>query len=91
MSCHYSRRSVLAGSTVVARSAGIRLAARPTRYHDALQDLLLDRHGVQVPVWSATDDPRRVIRISAQLYNSIEQYEYLAGALTDEIERERQS
>jgi isopenicillin-N epimerase len=68
-----------------------RLAARPTRYHDALQDALLDRHGVQVPVWSAPDDPRRVIRISAQLYNSIEQYEYLARALAVEIERERQS
>jgi isopenicillin-N epimerase len=60
---------------------------RPTRYHDALQDALVDRHRIQVPIWSA--GPTRVFRISAQLYNSIQQYEYLAGALTEELARER--
>lgn len=66
-----------------------RITARPSRYHDALQDQLIDRHRIQVPVWSVAGDPRRVIRISAQLYNSPAQYEYLAGALAEEIERER--
>ncbi|MFN0132700.1 MAG: aminotransferase class V-fold PLP-dependent enzyme [Phycisphaerales bacterium] len=66
-----------------------RLAARPTRYHDALQDALVDRHKIQVPVWSVTGDPRRLFRISAQLYNSVEQYDYLAGALREELDRER--
>lgn len=72
-----------------------RLAARPTIYSDALQDALFDRHGVQVPVWrtagqipSGAFDGARVIRISAQLYNSFEQYEYLADALAGELQRE---
>jgi isopenicillin-N epimerase len=66
-----------------------RLMARSSRYHDALQDALVDRHHIQVPVWSIAGDSRRVIRISAQAYNSPAQYEYLAGALSEELERER--
>lgn len=67
------------------------LAGRPTRYHDALQDRLLERHGIQVPVWSVRGggEPTRVLRISCQLYNSLDQYEYLAEALAEELERER--
>jgi isopenicillin-N epimerase len=68
-----------------------RLAGRPTRYHDALQDRLLERHGIQVPVWSVRGGATatRVFRISCQLYNSLGQYEYLAGALEEELEIER--
>jgi isopenicillin-N epimerase len=66
-----------------------RLMARPTRYHDALQDALVDRHRIQVPVWSVAGEDRRLFRISAQLYNSPEQYEYLGQALTQELEAER--
>ena len=68
-----------------------RLAGRPTRYHDALQDRLLERHGIQVPVWSVRGEgtATRVFRISCQLYNSFEQYEYLAEALVEELAIER--
>ncbi|HHN78398.1 MAG TPA: aminotransferase class V-fold PLP-dependent enzyme [Phycisphaerales bacterium] len=73
-----------------------RLASRPTAYADALQDALVERHGVQVPVWRSSDqlggqefDGRRTIRISAQLYNSEAQYTYLADALAAELEAER--
>jgi isopenicillin-N epimerase len=66
-----------------------RLLSRPTRYHDALQDVLLDRWKIQVPVWSIAGDGRRLFRISAQAYNSDEQYEYLADALIEEIQAER--
>ncbi|MDX2147492.1 MAG: aminotransferase class V-fold PLP-dependent enzyme [Planctomycetota bacterium] len=68
-----------------------RLSARPSRYHDALQDRLLDEHAIQVPVWSVPDKPAgttRLLRISAQAYNTLQQYEYLAGALRIELERE---
>jgi len=69
-----------------------RLSARPSRYHDAMQDILLDRHKIQVPLWFTTPaggKPVRVLRISAQLYNTIAQYEYLARVLVDEIAAER--
>lgn len=64
----------------------------PSRYHDAIQDRLVDRHRIQVPAWFIADEagrPRvRFIRISAQLYNSIEQYQYLAEALLQELAAE---
>lgn len=65
-----------------------RLAARPSRHHDALQDALLDRWRIQVPIWSVAGKTR-IVRISAQVYNSIGQYEYLADALVEELARER--
>lgn len=67
------------------------LATRPTYFADALQDALLTNHGIQVPVWrnrQDLSDGRRYFRISAQLYNNVEQYEYLASALAEELERE---
>jgi isopenicillin-N epimerase len=72
------------------RELAARLRARPTRYADALQDALIARHRVQVPIWGDPDDPtRRWVRISAQGYNTEEQYAYLARALVEELERER--
>ncbi|WP_442484245.1 aminotransferase class V-fold PLP-dependent enzyme [Aeoliella sp. SH292] len=76
---------------IVEESRRQSLAARPTYFADALQDALLTNHGIQVPVWrnkSDLADGRRYFRISAQLYNSVEQYEYLAGGLVEELERE---
>lgn len=70
------------------------VASRPTIYANSLQDALVERHGVQVPVWVPSSylgkpfDGKRYIRLSAQVYNTIEQYEYLAEALTVELERE---
>jgi len=66
-----------------------KLLRRPTNYHDALQDSLLERWRIQVPIWSTGTPPKRVIRVGAQVYNSIGQYEYLAEALAVELERER--
>lgn len=66
-----------------------RLLSRPSRYHDALQDILVSKHRIQVPLWSIAGDGRRLFRISAQLYNSLPQYEYLAAALTQELAAER--
>jgi isopenicillin-N epimerase len=65
-----------------------RLMQRPTRYHDALQDVLINKHRIQVPVWGLAGKTDRFIRISAQLYNTVEQYEYLAAALKEELAAE---
>jgi isopenicillin-N epimerase len=59
-------------------------SAQPSRYHDPLQDRLIDRHGIQVPIVPFPAPPRRWVRVSAQLYNSPEQYAYLARALLAE-------
>jgi isopenicillin-N epimerase len=69
-------------------------AERPTMYADPLQDALVARHGVQVPVWRHASmsggpfDGRRFVRVSAQRYNTERQYAYLAAALAEELERE---
>ena len=47
-----------------------------------LQEALLAEYSVQVPVMRWAPLRSRFIRISAQAYNSPEQYEYLAAALT---------
>ena len=59
--------------------------ARPVRKSplllDPLQDELLFDHAIEVPIipWPAW--PQRCLRVSAQLYNSLPQYEKLAAAL----------
>lgn len=55
-------------------------------YLDPLQDRLLAKHGIEVPVIPWPSPPKRLIRISAQLYNSLPQYELLAGALTKDLD-----
>ncbi len=63
-------------------------AVMPTRYHDALQDRLIANWGIQAPiVVFPAGTQRRMVRISAANYNSIEQIEYLARALREEVVR----
>ncbi|MBX3393234.1 MAG: aminotransferase class V-fold PLP-dependent enzyme [Phycisphaeraceae bacterium] len=65
-------------------------AGRPTRYDDPLQDALLDRHGVQAPIWRLWENPGvRLARLSAQAYNRRGQYAHFAKALAEELGRER--
>lgn len=63
--------------------------SRPCRLEDPLWDALLDRHAIQAPVWIHDPSGLRVLRISAQRYNEIGQYERLADALEEELARER--
>lgn len=56
-------------------------ALNPPLYLDPIQEALWNGFRIEVPVQSWPSPPRRVLRISAQIYNSAEQYEGLARAL----------
>jgi isopenicillin-N epimerase len=53
---------------------------------DPLQDELFAQYGIEVPVFVWPAAPRRLIRVSAQLYNTPDHYRRLAAALLS-IER----
>jgi isopenicillin-N epimerase len=56
-------------------------------YLDALQDQMLHEHSIEVPVIPWPQPPKRLLRVSAQLYNSLPQYERLASVLRAEFEK----
>lgn len=51
----------------------------------ALQNILWDRFQIEVPIIIFPQAPKQLIRISAQIYNTLSQYEYLANALNNII------
>lgn len=51
---------------------------------DPLQQRLRERHAIEVPVWNLGGQ-RRLLRVSAQRYNDLTEYERLADALTSEL------
>ena len=55
------------------------------RNPDPLQARLFEHWGIEVPVMSFPAAPRRLLRISAQLYNERAHYERLAEALRKEL------
>ena len=52
---------------------------------DPFHNYLLDEYSIQVPVMPWRHHDTKYIRISAQLYNHIDEYRYLADALTDSL------
>lgn len=44
---------------------------------------LLEQWSIEVPVFNFPNEDQHVVRISAQLYNTLEQYKYLAEALSE--------
>jgi isopenicillin-N epimerase len=58
-------------------------------YLDPLQEKLLNQHRIEVPVIPWPKPPKRLLRISAQLYNHLPQYERLARVLPTLLASER--
>jgi isopenicillin-N epimerase len=78
---------------MVGSIASVRLADSPLkkpawRQPDPLQPRLFGEWGIEVPIMRWPAAPKRLIRISAQLYNRREQYVRLAGALAKELAAE---
>ncbi len=48
---------------------------------EPLQDKLYNDYAIEIPVWNWSSPPSRLTRIAVQLYNSPEQFRYLAEAL----------
>ena len=54
---------------------------------DPLQERLYRHYHIEVPIMTLSQPPRRLIRISAQIYNRKEEYKALAEALGEELRR----
>jgi isopenicillin-N epimerase len=54
-----------------------------------LQDELREKHRIEVPIHPWPSAPKRLLRISAQLYNSLPQYERLARSVVEELRNEQ--
>jgi isopenicillin-N epimerase len=52
---------------------------------DSLHTLLFEKHRIEVPVYAFRVFPKRVLRIAAQLYNQIDEYETLARVVRTEL------
>lgn len=57
-------------------------ASAAVHFHP-LQNELLSRYGIEVPIYYWPDRPKRWLRISAHLYNDLTQYERLGDALVE--------
>ncbi len=57
----------------------------PPLYGDPLQDALLFEEKIEVPIVPWPHPGKRVLRVSAQLYNTIDDYQRLAEALKKRI------
>jgi isopenicillin-N epimerase len=56
----------------------------PSSGPPALQQQLWDSHRIEVPINVWPEWPHRLLRVSAQIYNRVEQFEQLANVLTAE-------
>ncbi len=74
--------------SMIGTMVGIPIPGEVTKgeiYDDSLWDALYSKHDIQVPVWALPGIHPRVMRVSAQLYNTIEDFEKLVGAIKREL------
>lgn len=60
----------------------------PDGSYTELQNTLYEKFNIEVPIVPFPQAPKRLIRISAQLYNTIQQYEYLGKSLQTLLQSE---
>ncbi len=77
--CSPEMVGALAAVPLSPQIAGAPAAADGT---DPLHQRLIKEHGIQVPIFSWPTPDKKLLRVSAQLYNRREQYEKLARVLT---------
>ncbi|RUR72521.1 aminotransferase class V-fold PLP-dependent enzyme [Chlorogloeopsis fritschii PCC 9212] len=62
-------------------------AALENRNFISVRDELFDRFNIQVQIVPWQETPKLLVRISAQIYNTIEEYEYLGRAIAQLLQR----
>jgi isopenicillin-N epimerase len=72
--------SPLCPDSMLGSMASLRLEGPKADGRDPLQQRLLEKHNIEIQV---AQEPYRMLRVSAQLYNSLEEYEQLADALLE--------
>lgn len=87
--CEVLEQSAPCPDEMVGSIAAVPLPARfgvpTTAGIDPLQNWLWEKFQIEVPIIPWVNPAQKLIRVSAQLYNDIEQYKYLACALGQEI------
>lgn len=79
---HPAPDDMLGAMAAVPLRDGTQLSA-PSLYGDPLQDKLLFEHQIEVPIVPWPAPPKRLLRVSAELYNELGDYERLARVLVE--------
>ena len=75
----------LAAVPILAAAKGVRLKA-PLML-DPLQVELLEKHKIEAPIIPWPVWPERLLRVSAQVYNALDEYERLAEVVSGRFEK----
>jgi isopenicillin-N epimerase len=68
-----------------------RAATAASLYGDPLQDALLEAYRIEVPIVPWPNPPKRLLRISAQIYNGEAEYSYLCASLDAALRTEAEA
>jgi isopenicillin-N epimerase len=68
--------------------AALAVVSLPDGSYQTLQTALLEQYAIEVPIVPWPTGQKRFVRVAAQIYNTLPQYEYLAQALVDLLAKE---